>query len=823
MGAAVMGRKVQVLRVLLSNDAVMADAVKDKTRLLFLAAQNDHVETLKVLLDQLDAQVNIQDDRGESLLAKAAFMGNVRIVQFLLQDPNIHVNVQDIFGRCPLSSAVRLWASWFIHERLKHCSIIVHAMVTHPDIDTNLKDDEGHTPLSLAICTGQWALVEPILEHSKTRVSTEDGSDWTKSLSTLIEIMTPRADRMSEELTVAQYAEKVFQYFVEKRDSKIDWTQEDAAAPFLDLLEQKRLNDTHLEIILRQFPLNLPVHGRRVESLAKMLLRKGSGSATEIIFKYSTFVPNLSSDEWLSRIEIGLQQTDAQRLDSYYHVLWRLIERDISFPKYKDERLDHLVGKILLGAATSPYGDQIFKTLSGRENIDFNYRDYNNCTALWHAADKGMFENIKQLLSIEDIEVHHEDNTDHEPAVLRLLEYIKSTSISRYRYPEFKRCADPLLRRNTILRNGMLLIRAATLGQQDVVRALLEFSSTNPNERGDDAATPLISASMNGHTAIVELLLSDQRVISTLENKVQQTALHAAILNGHSDVASLLVKRDNITWTRFCNDGLVNELNLLFTVGLPQNIQDSIGRTPLHLACSKGYVRMVEELVKAGLDVNMEDNYGETPLRLATRGQHVNVVKALVLGSADMKGLTRDDWLILHNEGGAATVLEITKNAVGQRTWDFKTTADIQSLWGTTTDVCCLTSFHNQAEFVSKLAPTFRAALDQNPGRAIVTGLVQDQIAHFGANFHVPFTQGELSASALAFSWHNHRVAWKMHNTTSEVLRGQLVWETVGYASSLPCGWIPDTASDFLAMLVFDAEKGWILFLDQADEYLGHQ
>lgn len=124
---------------------------------------------------------------------------------------------------------------------------------------------------------------------------------------------------------------------------------------------------------------------------------------------------------------------------------------------------------------------------------------------------------------------------------------------------------------------------------------------------------------------------------------------------------------------------------------------------------------------------------------------------------------------------------------------------------------------------MSKLPASIGDNLSDDSRQVIVTDLLGGEVAHFGARLKTPFRRSEPSASELTVSWHNERVTWKMHNITSEVLGGQPTWETVCYASSLPCGWIPDTASHFLEMLILEAERGWILFLDQADEYLAQQ
>lgn len=59
------------------------------------------------------------------------------------------------------------------------------------------------------------------------------------------------------------------------------------------------------------------------------------------------------------------------------------------------------------------------------------------------------------------------------------------------------------------------------------------------------------------------------------------------------------------------------------------SMQDSLGRTPLHLASYKGFSDCVA-LVLPGLSVSDVDNQGMTPLHYAIRGGHLEIVKMLI-------------------------------------------------------------------------------------------------------------------------------------------------------------------------------------------------
>lgn len=63
-------------------------------------------------------------------------------------------------------------------------------------------------------------------------------------------------------------------------------------------------------------------------------------------------------------------------------------------------------------------------------------------------------------------------------------------------------------------------------------------------------------------------------------------------------------------------------LKVLFTEGANPNIQDYIGRSPLHYATIEGHIKVVRELLRAGADPNLEENAGWTPIHAAEIGGH---------------------------------------------------------------------------------------------------------------------------------------------------------------------------------------------------------
>ena len=79
--------------------------------------------------------------------------------------------------------------------------------------------------------------------------------------------------------------------------------------------------------------------------------------------------------------------------------------------------------------------------------------------------------------------------------------------------------------------------------------------------------------------------------------------------------------------------------------GVPADVRDREGRTPLHLAAQAGHTDVIQILLDAGAEVDAEDrDFGSRPLYLAAVGAHVSVAKLLLERGAlvDATNHTRD-------------------------------------------------------------------------------------------------------------------------------------------------------------------------------------
>ncbi|KAF7816674.1 acyl-CoA-binding domain-containing protein 1 [Senna tora] len=69
--------------------------------------------------------------------------------------------------------------------------------------------------------------------------------------------------------------------------------------------------------------------------------------------------------------------------------------------------------------------------------------------------------------------------------------------------------------------------------------------------------------------------------------------------------------------------------------GVPVNLKDSEGRTPLHWAVDRGHLNVTELLVSKNADVNAQDDDGQTPLHYAVVCEREGIAEYLVKHNAD--------------------------------------------------------------------------------------------------------------------------------------------------------------------------------------------
>ncbi|KAK5195022.1 hypothetical protein LTR96_010646 [Exophiala xenobiotica] len=143
---------------------------------LLVAAQNGHLEIVKILLQNENVDRGSKDCDGRNVLSWAAALGHVDVVTLLLQHEEIRStkNIADRhhdYGQTPL-----LWAARKGH---KGCAEVVDILLKY-GADPNMTDSkEGRSALSWAAGNGNEGIVELLLSQADTDLLLEDREGWT--------------------------------------------------------------------------------------------------------------------------------------------------------------------------------------------------------------------------------------------------------------------------------------------------------------------------------------------------------------------------------------------------------------------------------------------------------------------------------------------------------------------------------------------------------------------------------------------------------------------------------------------------------------------
>ncbi len=179
-----------------------------------------------------------------------------------------------------------------------------------------------------------------------------------------------------------------------------------------------------------------------------------------------------------------------------------------------------------------------------------------------------------------------------------------------------------------------------------------------PDENGD---TPLFLAAMNGHTAIVKLLL-DHHANIRATNGQKQTALHLAALGGSTDCVNALLAAGASSQINAADTGgmtpLMNAAGSAHAplVKLLLDHHANIGavngqkQTVLQLAALGGSADCVNAVLAAGASsqVNAADVNGDTPLFYAAELGHAAIVKLLLDHHASIHTTNHQKQAVLH-------------------------------------------------------------------------------------------------------------------------------------------------------------------------------
>lgn len=156
---------------------------------------------------------------------------------------------------------------------------------------------------------------------------------------------------------------------------------------------------------------------------------------------------------------------------------------------------------------------------------------------------------------------------------------------------------------------------AARNGSADIVTLLLEEDPAQISSFNDDENTPMHLAVLAGKVEVVEAILAKVEAGTNILDNLgadKLTALHTATRNGNSEIVKLLLDS-----------------------GATPSVADPDYQTPLIAASEKGFVEIAQLLLDVGVDVDLRDNKGCSALSFASLEGHTEIVKLLLDYHAD--------------------------------------------------------------------------------------------------------------------------------------------------------------------------------------------
>ena len=158
---------------------------------------------------------------------------------------------------------------------------------------------------------------------------------------------------------------------------------------------------------------------------------------------------------------------------------------------------------------------------------------------------------------------------------------------------------------------GLCLRSSVRSGRVDIFRRLLPMEGLDANDVDVEGITAMMYACQSGSEEIVKIMLENHKFDPTLRDQNDNGLLNYAVKNQNLHIVNLLLTDRRVRSS-------INKGN-------------NTGSTPLLLACEYGDLEIAEKLLNfRSVDVNSADNIGASPLLRAVIGGFTELVSKLL-------------------------------------------------------------------------------------------------------------------------------------------------------------------------------------------------
>lgn len=700
---AVKHQQAAVVKYLLSRKNIQINA-KDNWQCTPLHEAISNLTILKILVEEGKADVNIQDNFGQTTLMRSISY-NYLVFNYLLTRPNADINTKDKHGRS------------LLHMAASHSYPALRSLILlgkqKKSLEINLKDNEDNTPLH-EVCRYNNVSQR---QYRRIRCLIEFGAEVN---------IVNNHDQLPIHLLAKHKGDGLIsmQYLVEKAGANINKVDENGQTPAFTAALTGNLNqlqylvekgartdikDNSGNTMLHVCSRNLDIVRYLVE-IAKLDVNALNESKRtpyqQAMSKASSYYGGTDVVYYLREIGKGDTRGNNGKTELHNAVYTRQLDKVISLIKEKrmnvnkpdiagiraiheavrygcKEILEYFINDggadIRLTDNTDAtlyhyaayYGQvgitkYLLETLKPTQ-LAINTHDFLGKTPLHYAAQRGNGDIVDLLVKQDPNKIDEKDKEGHTALYLAVshgqLEVVKCL---------IKAGADKLVSKLVSGNRDILLHIACSKGHLFVLKYLIEIEKMDITLLDNSGSSLLDQTAKHGQLPILKYLIEDEKGpkinvdTHTRSAGRSHTAITLAAGNGHFDVVKYLLEKGKaklqfphedgplhyairyINWDRHLKNVKYDIINYLLENNANKDAKGDNGTLPLLYAIISKDLKIVKCLIKAKANTNITTVYGDSLLYYAAKKNSLAIVKYLVENGLNIKERNSNNENILH-------------------------------------------------------------------------------------------------------------------------------------------------------------------------------